>query len=105
MSRRVMVRVDTTDLRPIAEANRLGVSGLVREAEQGHEQVLLRNNKPVAAMVSMERLEQLQRLEEDLLDIVLASARMLTTGPRRHSLDEVLERFGYAGEQLRDTTE
>lgn len=97
-----MAIIDTTDLISISDANKLGVSGLVRQAEQGHEQVVLRNNKPIAAVVSMERLEQLQQLQEDLLDVALAAARMLTTSDQRHSLDEVLERFGYNREQLRD---
>jgi prevent-host-death family protein len=95
-------RVDTQDLISISEATKLGVSGLVREAEAGHDQIVLRNSKPVAAVVSMERLEELQRLEEDLTDISLAVARMLTTSSRRHSLDDVLAQFGYSREQLRD---
>ena len=92
---------DTQNLLSPSEANKLGVSGIVHRAEEGHEQVILRDNRPVAAVVSMERFEQLQRLEEDLLDVSLATARMLTTGPRRHSLDDVLAQFGYTREQLR----
>ena len=97
-----MALVDTAELISISDAAKLGVSGLVRDAEAGHERVLLRNNKPVAAIVSMDRLEQLQQLEEDLLDVSLAAARMLTTGPERYSLDEVLARFGYTREQLNE---
>ncbi len=97
-----MAIIDTADLISISEANKLGVSGLVRGAEEGHEKVLLRNNKPVAAVVSMQRLEQLQELQEDLVDVSLAAARIATTGPGRHSLDEVLAQFGYTREQLRD---
>ncbi len=100
-----MALVDTADLISISDASKLGVSALVREAEAGHEQVVLRNNKPVAAVVSMKRLEQLQQLQEDLLDVSLAAARMLTTGPDRHSLDEVLGQFGYSREQLLDPPE
>jgi prevent-host-death family protein len=100
-----MARIDTDDLISISEANKLGVSGLVREAEEGRNQVVLRNNKPVAAVVSMKRLDQLQQLEEDILDVALASARMLTTEPGRHSLDDVLVLFGYTREQLRDLSE
>ena len=100
-----MPRVHTSDLLSISDANKLGISGLVREAEAGHERVLLRNNKPVAAVVSMQRLEELQRIQEDLLDFSLAAARMLTAGPERHSLDEVLDRFGYTREQLRELPE
>lgn len=97
--------IDTANLISISEASKLGVSSLVREAEAGREQVLLRNNKPVAAVVGMERLEHLQQLEEDLLDVSMAAARKLTTGTGRHSLDEILGRFGYTREQLRDLPE
>ena len=60
---------------------------------------------PQAAVVGIDRLEQLQQLEDDLRDIALVAARMATTGPRRHSLDEVLARFGYTREQVRDLPE
>ena len=50
----------------------------------------------------MERLQQLQRLEEDLADVSLMAARILTSGPERHSLDDILNRFGYSREELRD---
>jgi hypothetical protein len=32
--------------------------------------------------------------EADLLDLLLPYARVLTSGPRRHTLDEVLAHFG-----------
>src|SRR3972149_5378764 len=95
-----MDRVDTADLISISDANKIGISGLAREAEAGHEKVLLRNNKPIAAVVSIRRLEELQQLQEDLLDMSVAAARALTTGPRRHSLDDVLAQLGYTREQL-----
>lgn len=97
-----MASIDTSDLISISEANRLGVSGLVKAAEAGRERVVLRNNKPVAAIVSVRRLEQLQQLEDDMVDISLAAARMLTADTRRSPLDEVLDRFGASREQLRD---
>ena len=100
-----MALVDTANLISISDANKLGVSALVRKAEEGHEQVVLRNNKPVAAVVGIGRLELLQELQEELLDVSLAAARMSTTGAGRHSLDEVLAQFGYSREQLRDQPE
>ena len=100
-----MAIVDTADLVSITDASKAGVSALVRAAEEGHEQIVLRNNKPVAAVVSIERLEQLQRLEDDLLDVSLVAARMLTTGAERLSLDDVLARFGYTREQLAELPE
>jgi prevent-host-death family protein len=100
-----MAKVDTTALISISDAAKLGVSALVRAAEEGQEPILLRNSKPVAAIVSMERLDQLQQLEEDLRDASLVAARMLTTGPARHSLDDVLAQFGFSREQLADLPE
>ena len=95
-----MAMVETADLISVTDASQLGVSALVREAEEGRERIVLRNNKPVAAVVSIERFEELQRLEEDLVDAVVAAARVATAGPDRYSLDDVLARFGYTREQL-----
>lgn len=92
--------VDTANLISITEASSRGLSALVREAEEGRDRILVRNNQPVAAMVSMKRYEALQELEDELRDIWLASARMATTGPERFSLDDVLERFGVTREEL-----
>ncbi|PZS05565.1 MAG: prevent-host-death family protein [Chloroflexi bacterium] len=89
----------------ISEANKLGISGLVRKAEAGHEQVVLRNNKPVAAVISVERLDALHELEDDLIDVSLAVARKLTASPSQHSLDEVLAQFGYTRDQLSEADE
>ncbi len=100
-----MAAIDTSDLISISDASKLGVSGLIRQAEQGRDRVVLRNNKPVAAVISMERLGQLQELQEELLDISLVAARMFTTSEQRHSLDEVLFQFGYTREQLRELSE
>jgi prevent-host-death family protein len=95
-----MALIETDDLISISDANRLGVSALIREAEEGRQRLVLRNNKPVAVVMSVERFEQLQQLQDDLLDITLAASRMMMTSERRHSLDDVLERFGYSREEL-----
>lgn len=95
-----MATIDTENLISVTDAGKLGISALVREAAEGHERVLVRNNKAVAVVMSMERFEQLQQLQDDLIDITLAAARVLTAGTKRYSLDEVLEQFGYTREEL-----
>lgn len=92
-----MAKVDTRALISITEAANRGISRLVREAESGHEPILLRNNRPVAAIVSIERLEEL----DDARDLALVAARILTDSGNRTSLDEVLETFGVTREELR----
>ena len=99
-----MAIVNTDELISITEANRLGVSGLVKEVEGGHDRIVLRNSKPVAAVISMRRLERVQKLERlqaDLMDISLVTARMMTDSGERHSLDDVLKHFGVTREELR----
>lgn len=95
-----MPKVDTQDLISVSEANRIGISGLVKAAEQGEQRVVIRNGKPVAAVVSIESLQRAEELEERLLDVSLALTRLLTADERRHSLDDVLDRFGFTREEL-----
>lgn len=95
-----MALIETEDLISISDANKLGVSALVREAEEGRDRIVLRNNKAVAVVMSVERFERLQQLQDDLIDITLAASRMMTTSGDRHSLNDVLEHFGYSREDL-----
>lgn len=95
-----MPKVDTKDLISVSEANKIGISGLVKAAEQGEQRVVIRNGKPVAAVVSIESLQRAEELEERLLDVSLALTRLLTANERRHSLDDVLDRFGFTREEL-----
>ncbi|HZS94180.1 MAG TPA: type II toxin-antitoxin system Phd/YefM family antitoxin [Chloroflexota bacterium] len=100
-----MALVETEDLISISEANKLGVSGLIRDAEQGRGRVVLRNNRPVAVVMGVAEYDRLQQIRDDLLDVSLALARVLTTGPERHSLDSVLAQFGYSREDLSDSSD
>lgn len=88
------------DLISVTEANRRGLSAIVREAEAGADRILIRNNRPVAALVSIDRLKSVEELYENLVDIAMMSARMVTTGPERHSLEDVFAEFGVTLEEL-----
>lgn len=92
--------VDTEDLISVTDAGKRGISALVKTAERRGRCVLVRNNKPVAALVSIDSLERAEELEERLLDVALGLTRLLTTEDRRHSLDDVLDRLGYTREDL-----
>ena len=96
-----MTRVDTASFISVTEANQLGVSALIRDAEQGNERVVLRNNRPVAVVMGFDQFEREQQQMEDLEDIALTAARVLTASPERTSLDDVLNRFGYTREELK----
>lgn len=95
-----MPQIDTQDLISITDANKIGISGLVKAAEQGEQRVLLRNGKAVAAVIGIDALQRAEELEERLLDVSLGLTRLLTASERRHSLDDVLDRFGFTREDL-----
>lgn len=94
--------VDTADLMSVTDANKVGISALVKAAERGERRILVRNNKPVAALIGIDSLERAEELEERLLDVALGLTRLLTTSERRHSLDDVLDRLGYTREDLEE---
>jgi antitoxin (DNA-binding transcriptional repressor) of toxin-antitoxin stability system len=84
--------MNTDDLISIGKINDTGLSRLVREAEQGHHKVILRSNKPVAALVDIPTMDRLQRLdarEEELRDLAMALARAATDTGARTSLEEL----------------
>src|SRR5436309_4639127 len=78
------------DFISVTDASRRGLSALVRDVEAGQQRILMRNNRPVAAVISIERLERLRDVEDTLLDVTLLTTRMLTATGRSHTLDEVL---------------
>lgn len=99
------MQVDTNDMLSITEANARGVSKLAADAFAGRDLVLLRNNKVIAAVVGVGRLEELDRLtamREDLELIALTLSRVATDNGNRTDLDEVMARFGLTREDLVD---
>jgi len=99
------VNVETRDLISVTEASNRGVSRLVQDAARGRTQVLLRNNKAVAAVVgiaAVERLARLEELEGDLRLLSVALARTVADSGRRYSLDEVAAEFGVDLDSLAD---
>lgn len=91
------MNVDTRDLISISEANTRGVSKLVTDAENGRPQVLLRNGRAIAAVVSIasvDRLQKLDELEDDLRLLSIALVRAAADSGRRYELDDVLAEAG-----------
>lgn len=90
------MEINIGDLVSVSEANS-SLSKLLNEAHAGHTKLVMRNNKPVAAIVSPEAAERLARLdefEEDLRLLALALARIVTDDGVRHDLDDVAAEFG-----------
>jgi prevent-host-death family protein len=96
------VQINTDDLISVTDASRQGVSKLVSEASEGREIILIRNNRPAAAIVGIEKLERLQRLEEDIKLLTVALVRSATDTGERVSLEAAAARFGIDLDELDD---
>jgi hypothetical protein len=84
----------------VTEATQRGVAGLVADAEQGADLVVTRRHQPVAAVLSIRRLAELDEAAADLRDLALVLARLATDSGRRTPLDDVLTAFGHTRQSL-----
>ncbi|TLP66180.1 type II toxin-antitoxin system prevent-host-death family antitoxin [Microbispora triticiradicis] len=84
----------------VTEAAQRGVARLVADAERGTDLVVTRRHQPVAAVVSIRRLEELEEAAADLRDLALVLARSVTDTGERVPLDDVLSAFGHTRESL-----
>jgi len=84
----------------VTEATKRGVAGLVADAEDGADLVVTRHHQPVAAVVGLRRLAEIEEAAADLRDLALVLSRAVTDTGRRTSLDDVLAAFGHTRESL-----
>ncbi|WP_158605458.1 type II toxin-antitoxin system Phd/YefM family antitoxin [Amycolatopsis panacis] len=99
------MKIDTNDLISVSDANKQGVSKLVAEASEGRDLVLIKNNKPAAVIVGIDKIERLQRLDEiedDLRLMTLALVRAATDSGRRVTLEDAAAKFGIDLDELDD---
>jgi prevent-host-death family protein len=96
----ILNRSEKEELVSISDAKKMWHELLRRVEQQGHTALLMRHSKPAAVLVPVEEYESLLQQSEDLDDFALSTARMLTAGAKRYSLDDVLTQFGYSREEL-----
>jgi prevent-host-death family protein len=77
----------------VTEAGRRGVARLVADAAHGDEVVVQRHGTPVAAVVGIERLRELEALRDDVRDLALALARQADDDQHRTSLGDAIQAF------------
>jgi prevent-host-death family protein len=84
----------------VTDANRRGVAGLVADAERGERFIVTRHSRPVAAVVGIDELREVEAIREDLRDLALVLARQVTDTGARTTIDDVLAAFGHTRESL-----
>lgn len=98
------MRTDTQNLLSVSDLSS-NVSKVVTSASLGTTHVILKNNKPTAAVIDMEsaeRLAHIDEIEEDLKLLTVALVRMASDTGVRHSLDDVAAEFGIDLGELRE---
>lgn len=94
MCRIVRMRVETRNIRSATQAAR-SFGSILEEVESGDTIVVVKNNRPVAAVSSistLERLDEIDEREEDLRLLVVALTRVETSqGPLRDWEDVAAE--------------
>jgi prevent-host-death family protein len=95
----MMILHDAREL-SVTEATHQGVAGLVAEAEHGSDLVVTRRRRPIAVVVGIDRLTDLEEAAADLRDLALVLARSAADTGRRTPLDDVLTAFGHTRESL-----
>jgi prevent-host-death family protein len=80
----------------VTAAGARGIARLVADAAHGSEVTVTRHGTPIAAVVGIAQLEELERLRDDLRDLAVAIGRAADDDGRRTRLDDVADAFGRA---------
>ncbi len=84
----------------VTAATGRGVAGLVKDAERGEDIIVERHGRPVAAVISVDQLDELHRIREDLNAAALVLARELNDAGNRTDLNDAIEAFGFDRAEL-----
>ena len=77
----------------VTAATGRGVADLVKDAEHGEETIAERHGRAVAAVISMEHLDELHLVRADLVTASLVLARELSDTGIRTELDDAIAAF------------
>lgn len=91
------MRTSTDRIVSVTEVSRNASATFQRVEESGEPLVVLRNNKPHTAIVSIEsaeRLDRIDEIEEDFRLLAAALIRQRTDNGARYDLEEVAREFG-----------
>jgi len=97
------MRIAVPDIRPVSQVGR-NFGAVTAEVEEGRSILVVKNNRPVAAVVppeTIERLDEISEREEDIALLVLSIIRMTTNQGILHDLDDVAAEFGVDIAELR----
>ncbi|MCV7100907.1 MULTISPECIES: type II toxin-antitoxin system Phd/YefM family antitoxin [Mycobacterium] len=73
-------------------------SRLVAQAAQGRDVIIAKNNRPTAALVGIDRLQEIEDREENAALLILTLTRLATDNGNRTDLDDFIDELGLTGE-------
>lgn len=95
------MHIDTRDLVSITEFSRRP-SAYVTNLKGRERKVILRNNVPIAVLMTPDELETLDAAHQDAVDLALALARKLADEGKREAAHQVLAEFGIHWDDLHE---
>jgi antitoxin (DNA-binding transcriptional repressor) of toxin-antitoxin stability system len=95
-----MAALHDAQVMSITAVSQRGVARLVSEAEKGSAVVLIRRQRPVAVLLGITRLAEIEEVASDLHDLALVLVRASTDTGRRMPLDDVITAFGHTRASL-----
>ncbi|WP_280233879.1 type II toxin-antitoxin system Phd/YefM family antitoxin [Nocardia cyriacigeorgica] len=93
-----MVSIPTSNFVGVTDVSR-DTSRYISAASEGESFLVMKNNRPMAAIVSPEiidRLRELDEREQDMRLLMMALSRIVTDSGNRHDLDDVAAELGIA---------
>ena len=89
--------IDHRDVVGVTELSNCS-SRLVAQAAQGHDVIIAKNNRPTAALVGLDRLQEIEDREENSALLILALTRLATDNGNRTDLDDFIAELGLTEE-------
>jgi prevent-host-death family protein len=84
----------------VTAASGRGVAGLVKDAEHGDDIIVERHGRAVAAVVSIDHLDEIRRVRADLTAAALVLSRELADTGNRTDLNDAIAAFGFDRSEL-----
>ena len=84
---------------PITQFNRGQASRIFDKLQTKNQLIVLKNNQPIAIILSLEEFNRLNEIEEDY-DLLLEANKRLESNSETFSMKEIMEDFGISEDDI-----
>lgn len=95
-----ILKILTESTVSISDLTRAGAKDIFSSLIKDKEKIILKNNKPIGAILSLERYQELISMEEDYILYLEAIKRLEANNSPTISIHSVLEKYNITKEEL-----